>query len=124
MKTQVIKNSRSGGTIIDFLFFLIVAAGIYGAIVYVPYIYKAQELQAIVKDYTFKIGSANPDTIRRAVIEDAKKKLDVELNDDDVIVTLDSDRVKIEATWRPAIKLVFGFQIPKTFTVEYDRKQL
>ncbi|MEZ4846285.1 MAG: hypothetical protein R2877_04875 [Bdellovibrionota bacterium] len=73
MNSKIIKKARSGGTFIDILFFLAIAIGIYVAVVYVPYIYKSQELQAIIKDYTFRTGGAGPDKIRAAVIEDAKK---------------------------------------------------
>jgi len=124
MKTKFIKNRKFGITITDIIFFLAIAGAIYAGYLYFPLVYKTQELEAIAKDYTFKSGGAKPDSIRAAVIEDASKQLEIDLNIDDVTVTKDDRRVRIEIIWRPIIQLPFGFQIPRVFVVEYERKQL
>jgi hypothetical protein len=124
MKTKLIKNSKVGFTFIDYLSTLLVIAALYGLYLYVPLIYKSQELEAIAKDYTFKSGAAKEEYIQAAVIEDALTKLDITLNAEDVIVTKNDRRTKIEINWTAIIELPFGFQIPRTFHVSYDRKQL
>ncbi len=124
MKTKFIKKSNSGVSATDIIFGLLIVAAIYGSYLYIPLVYKSQELEAIAKDYTFKAGGASQDQLRQAVIEDAKRKVDVILNVDDVIVTQENDRTKIRIIWRPVLELPFGFKIPRTFDVSYERKQL
>jgi hypothetical protein len=124
MKTNFIKNKKVGFTISDFIFTILVLASMYGLYLYVPLVYKSQELEAIAKDYTFKTGGAKPDYIRAAVIEDAQKKLGIVLNAEDVTVTMDNERTKIEVKWTAIMELPFGLQIPRTFHLEYDRKQM
>ncbi len=124
MKIMFIKNSKLGISITDVLFFLLIVGGAYGAYLYIPIVYKTQELEALAKDYTFRTGGSKPDQIRAAVIEDAGKKLDVILNTDDVTVIRDENRVKIEITWNAKIQLPMGYHIPRKIHVSYDRKQL
>ncbi|MCC7460354.1 MAG: hypothetical protein IT286_03530 [Proteobacteria bacterium] len=119
-----VKKSKSAFTFTDFVFILLVVSGVYAGVVYFPYIYKRQELEALVKDYTFRTGRATPDRIRDAVVEDAKKKLDITLHPDDVFVTLDDERSSVKAIWRPVIKIVGGYEFNRVFVVEYNRKQL
>lgn len=122
MKSKFIKKSNSGFTIIDYITFILIAAAIYGAYLYVPLVYKAQELEAIVKDYTFKSGAASEDKLREAVMEDAKKKLDITLNLEDVTVVKADGRTTIQAIWNAPIELPFGYVYYRQFKVEYDRK--
>ncbi len=124
MKFKIIKNAKSGIAFIDFLFLVVIAVVVYAAYIYVPLVYKSQELETIVKDYTFKTGGAQPEKIQQAIVEDAKSKLGITVLPDDIIVIKNNDRTKIEATWRPVIDLPFGYKLPRVFTVEYDRKQL
>lgn len=119
-----IKKSNSGISVTDIIFGLVLVAAIYGSYLYIPLVYKSQELEMIAKDYTFKSGGASNEMLKQAVLEDAKRKADITLNEDDVLIIRDGDRTKIQVTWRPVIELPFGFKIPRTFTVEYERKQL
>jgi hypothetical protein len=124
MKTSFIKKNL-GISITDALFGIVIFSAIYGSYLYIPLVYKSQELQDICKDYTFKAGGATPEVLRNAVIEDAKRRLEITLNPDDVIVTRENDRVKIKATWHAAVIVpVIDYPIPRDFTVEYERKQL
>ena len=91
---------------------------------YVPLLYKSTELEAIVKDYTFRSGRASNDDIKTAIVEDARRKLEITILPDDVIVVRDDVRITIYATWHAVIELPFGYTIPRDFKVEYDRKQI
>lgn len=125
MKTKIIKKTNLGFGFSEIFTALILATLLYGSYLYVPLVYKSQELQTIVKDYTFKTGSATPEMLKAAVMEDAKSKLNIDLNFDDVIVTMENDRTVIQATWRPVILIpLIEYRIHKTFTVSYERKQL
>jgi hypothetical protein len=123
MKSRFIKRS-SGLSIIDTLFTIVIICLVYLSWEYVPLVYKSKELESIAKDYTFKSAAAREDIIRQAVVEDARRKIGVELNMDDVVVTKDGGRTKIQINWHTAIDLPFDYQIPRTFIVEYERKQL
>lgn len=122
MKTSFIKKSNSGLTVTDYLFFIVIIGVVYGCYLYVPLVYRSQELEAILKDYTFKSGAASEDKLRDAVIEDAKSKLDITLNAEEVIVEKAENRTKIQATWHAPIELPFGYIYYREFKVEYSRK--
>lgn len=125
MKTTFVKRKlTSGWTFFDFVYGLCLAILLYGSYLYVPLIYKQQELQGLVKDYTFRSAGASPVMIRQAVIEDAKRKLGITLNEDDVIVNKDEDRTRIDVIWRAVIQLPFNYKIQRNMRVEYDRKFL
>lgn len=123
MKT-FIRKSKLGLTATDIIFGLVVFGAVYGSYLYVPIVYKTQELETLVKDYTFKTSAATEEMIRAAVVEDAKNKLDIDLNVDDVVVEKISGRTKIKATWNAVIELPFGYQIVRPVTVDYDRKMM
>lgn len=124
MKTTFVKKRNTGLTFFEFMYGLCLAVLIYAVYLYIPIMYKQQELQGLVKDYTFRSSGVSTEMIRKAVIEDAKSKLEIDLNIDDVLVTKDNDRTKIDVIWRAVIQLPLDYKIDHDIHVEFDRKLL
>jgi hypothetical protein len=121
MINRFIKNSQRGA-ITEIISVIILLVGGYGLFLYVPLVYKSQQLEDLAKEYTYKTNSASVEMIKEAIIADASDKVGAKLLPDDVIVSRENDRAKIKIIWRPIIRLPFGYTIPRVFTVEYDRK--
>lgn len=102
-------------------FFFVLAFGVYASFKYFPVVKTRSELLEILGEASFKAKRQDSEVVKSAIIDAARRKLDIAIDPSDIQIKKLEGFVKVTLKWQPIIDWGFGQRRMLTFNLEKER---
>ncbi|MCI5072019.1 hypothetical protein MRY82_03615 [bacterium] len=102
-------------------FFFALAFGVYASIKYFPVIQTRSQLLEILGEASFKAKRQDPEVVKAAIIDAARRKMGIAIDADDIEIKRLEGFVEVKLKWQPIIDWGFGHRRMLTFNLEKER---
>ncbi|HMQ10137.1 MAG TPA: hypothetical protein PKC21_06145 [Oligoflexia bacterium] len=105
----------------QYVFFFVLAFGVYASVKYFPIVKTRSQLLEILGEASFQAKRQDVYVVKSAIVEAARRKLDVVIKPDDIQINKYEGYVEIILKWQPIIDWGFGQKRRLTFNLEKER---
>ncbi len=90
--------------IVSITMFLIMVAGVYGSIQYLPYYWKKTKLEELVKSESYGARRKDAYEVTTGIVDRAEREMGIVLDPEEIVVLKDKDRVRVDVIWHFSVE--------------------